>query len=138
MNAAIERFVKAIGYPIDEIERTEGPISLLVDEMTIKVIEDRGDLILRFSLGSIEEVNAADILGFAAGRVLKEAAVAAFDPALGEVFLWQKLAAKSSENAAVDAFERFMTSCEWWKAAIGAELSKPKERVADEFMRIMP
>lgn len=138
MNSSIERFLNTIGYPIEEIERTEGPVSLLVDEMTVKVIENRGDLVLRFSLGSIEEVNAAEILGFAAGRVLKEAAVVAFDPESEEIFIWSKIAANASDAKMTKVFEEFMTSCEWWRAALGAESAKAKESVSNEFMRIMP
>lgn len=138
MNSSIERFVKTIGYPIEEIERTEGPVSLLVDEMTIRVDIAKVGMVMRYVLGRTDEVNAALILGYAAGRILKEDAVVAYDPENDEIFLWSKIAANASEAKMTKVFEEFMTSCEWWRTALGAESANAKESVSNEFMRIMP
>lgn len=138
MNSSIERFVKTIGYPIEEIERTEGPVSLLVDEMTIRVDMAKVGIVMRYALGRTDEVNAAIILGYAAGRILKEEAVIAYDPESEEIFIWSKIAANASDAKMTKVFEEFMTSCEWWRAALGAESAKAKESVSNEFMRIMP
>ncbi|MCQ2390146.1 MAG: type III secretion system chaperone [Kiritimatiellae bacterium] len=140
MNAAVARFVTAIGYPIEEIERTEGPVSLLVDELTIQVLEARGSLVLRFVVGRGDEADAAELAGYAAGRILKEEATLAYDPEAGEIILWQRLPANAREDLCRTAFELFMVSCEWWHAAAGRRTPETGGFAgsADNEMRIMP
>lgn len=131
-------FLTAIGYPLDEVESREGPLALLVDGFEIELRAMRGGLVLRLSLGKLGETDAARVAGYAAGRMLKEEAVVAYDPERGELILWQKVPAGTGASGAKLAFELFMTSCDWWKSAVGAETAKRTERRAEELMRIMP
>lgn len=129
------KFLSAIGYPLEEVEGQIGTIKLIVDGFELRLSEVRGALILSYTLGKLSETDGLKVASFAAGRMLKEEAVVAYDPGTEELILWQKVAPNSGAKI---AFELFMTSCEWWKSAIGAEISKGTERKADEFMRIMP
>lgn len=134
------KFLTAIGYPLDEIG-TEEPVTLLVDDMRVQVRDERGGLILRYVLGKGSLLDVAQIAGFAAGRMLKEEAVLAYDRAADEVILWQKLPA--NEALMKTGFELFMSSCEWWRAAVdaqsrGGEGLRAKVNGAEDEMRIMP
>ena len=52
---------------------------------------------------------------YAAGRMLREDAVLAFDPKSDAAFLWREIDGGSDSLALRLCFEEFADSCEWWR-----------------------
>ena len=58
----------------------------------------------------------ARLAGYAAGRILKEEAVLAWDPEAECPILWQDVSESASAEQLKIAFEVFCASCDWWLA----------------------
>ena len=118
MMTSIEVLAKAIGYP-DELEEGASKAVLAVDDRDIgvSVIDDRFRLTATVFLaprdGSGDET-IVRLAGYAAGRILKEEAVIAWDPDAESLILWQEFPADASEADLRRFFEVFMASLEWW------------------------
>ena len=85
------------------------------------VAEEReGRLILRRNLAP-DGGGPADLValaGYAAGRLLKEEAVLAWDPEAEMPFLWQEISADAPDDRLCRFFEVFATSVDWWAARL--------------------
>lgn len=108
----IRTLAAAIGYP--EIP-PEGASRFLfrVDGLAVLVETLGSRLVVRGSLG-IESGEVATFATFAAGRMLREAAVLAWDERAGEGFLWQELPVQARGGVLAEAFGAFLDAYEWW------------------------
>lgn len=127
MKNAIERLAEAVGYP----ERVpEGAVSFVfrVDDRPIRSRLSGGRLILQWDFP--EGLPIEELAGFAAGRILREEAVLAWDPAMERVILWQDVSTGADAAGLVRAFQSFLNSRDWWGARV-EEFSAPKAKLAD-------
>lgn len=132
---ARERLLKAIDYPA-ECPPDARSFTLFVDGGEMTLVEQDGRLRLEKFLRRPdgEPADLAALAGYAVGRMLKEDAVLAWDPAEETPVLWQDVSSDSTEGVLRRFFEVFATSCEWWMARLGEEQSA--ERMPE--MMIMP
>ena len=127
MKGPIERLAEAIGYP----ERVpEGAVSFVfrVDDTPIKARTAGGRMILQWDFP--EDAPVGTLGAFAAGRILREEAVLAWDPAMERAILWQGVAKGADDRTLVKAFQDFLNSRDWWEARV-KELNAPKAKLAD-------
>ena len=131
MKSLVERLGEAIGYP----ERVpEGVVSFAfrVDDDPIEVRATAGTLLMRWTFP--ENAPVERLAEFAAGRILREPVVLAWDPARERPFLWRRTAKGADDRALVQAFREILVSRGWWKACV-AELTKPKATLRDLVIR---
>ena len=129
-----ERLAAAIGYPSDEISPVNGVLSLLVDGAKVEVREAGGRMVFSRSLGKFDDDSLRRLAGYAAGRVMKEDAVLAWEPASDDLFLWQDVPTSASDVQLRRVFDVFCASCDWWLARAGEE-NVSKERVPATMIR---
>ena len=131
MRSAVEMLAEAIGYP----ERvSEGALSFTfrVDDVSIPARVSGGCLLLRWDFP--EAVPPGTLAAYAAGRILREEAVVAWDPAKERAFLWQKAPKGADGRALAETFRRFLWSRDWWAERV-AELTAPKTKPAELLIR---
>lgn len=112
---AIESLARAIGYP-DEVSSGASSFVFEVDGGRVEAREEWGRLFLTRVLAPAREVDLAAFASYAAGRVLREESVLAYDPGTDDVLLWQDVPASSDGALLRRFFEVFTTSCDWWLA----------------------
>jgi len=120
MNSSIERLAKIIEYP-ETVPAGATSFSFAVDDGEVTARETGGRLLLSRVLWRASEATDAlsarlpvDLAGFAAGRILREEAVLAWDPKEESVILWQDASAALPDEKLRRFFEVFLTSCDWW------------------------
>ena len=114
---AVERLVKAIGYPTEELSSEGGAVSLKVDGREILAREAAGRLVLSCVVAAEpDEETVVRFAGYAAGRMLKEEAVLAWEPTSSALILWQDVSAAADDGVLRRFFEVFATSADWWFA----------------------
>ncbi len=113
MPSPIDTFLSAIGYP-EKASEGASSFTLLADDGEVEVHAESGRLF--FSRALTRDANALPRLAaLAPGRMLREEAVLAADPAPdGAALLWRDIPAGSSPAAMQRAFEGFCDSCDWW------------------------
>lgn len=115
MGDCVTRLARAIGYP-EELP-SEGSVVLKVDGADFLAREDGGRLVLSCVLAESPDAETVERLaGYAVGRMLKEEATLAWDPAGSALILWQAVSATASEALLRRFFEVFATSADWWFA----------------------
>lgn len=112
--SVIDRLVKAVGYPSDEVSSDAGVVVLTVDGRQVRAREVRGRLILSFSLGNPQDETLQQLATYATGRMLREEASLAWDPAAKELVVWQAVPAQATDELLRRVFEVFCVSCDWW------------------------
>lgn len=116
MATALERFVQVLGYP-GSVPVGARTFTLVVDGGEIEAEERDGRLVLTKALcAAEEEADLAALAGYAAGRMLKEEAVLAWDAVREAPILWQDVAAGAGAAQLRRFFEVFAASCDWWEA----------------------
>lgn len=117
---ALECLLKAIGYPA-EVPPGASSFTLVVDggEMTLSVQDGRLQLVKVLRRPDGESADLTKLAGYAAGRLLKEEAVLAWDPFAEAPILWQDVPVGASDVVLQRFFEVFATSCDWWMARLG-------------------
>lgn len=131
MKSLVERFGELIGYP----ERVpEGAVSFVfkVDDDPVEVRTKAGALLFKWMLP--ENAPVERIAEFAAGRILRDQAVVAWDSFRERAMLWQRTRKGAGDAALVEAFRVFLGSCDWWKRCV-AELVRPKATLAEIVIR---
>jgi len=113
--SAIVSLARAIGYP-EEVPPDVSAYSFAVDDARVGAVEENGRLVLTCELETGDDVDLSLFAGYAAGRVLKEEAVLAYDPASDRLILWQEVSARAEPAVLKRFFEVFMASCDWWQA----------------------
>ena len=116
-----DRLLAAIGYPTDEITPGVGVLTLRVDGGDMEVSESEGRLVLMRRLGAIEDAGMLRLAGYAAGRMLKEDAVLAWDPVSDGLMVWQEVPSGASDDQLRRVFDVFCASCDWWLERAGEE-----------------
>lgn len=120
MATALERFVQVLGYP-GGVPAGARTFTLVVDGGEIEAEERDGRLILTKALRAAEAGERPDLAalaGYAAGRMLKEEAVLAWDAVRETPVLWQDVAAGADAAQFRRFFEVFTASCDWWEARV--------------------
>jgi len=128
----LEKFCEAIAYP--------DPVPDGVSAFTLRV--DGGDILARLLGGrlvlscvvSSDEKDLPKLAAYAAGRILKEEAVLAWDEKQAACIVWQGLRDNADAAQLSRFFEEFMKSCDWWLARAG-ELSSPPPELPDIVIR---
>ena len=126
---ALDRLASAIGYPGD-MPGGAASFVFLVDDGEIRAVQERN--VIRLSRVVAGSDKAEELAKLAPGRMLVEGAVLAFDPAAGEVFLWQEIPADASLAELSMFFESFLNSCDWWRDM--ADNAVPEQTAMDEFV----
>lgn len=124
---AIERLATAIGYP-ERVPEEAVSFVFRVDDRPIRARMSGARMILQWDFPEGASVEA--LAAYAAGRILREEAVIAWDPATERLILWQSAAKGADERTLAWAFQSFLNSCDWWAERVG-ELSAPKAKLAD-------
>ena len=127
MKNAIERLAAAVGYP-EAVPEAAVSFVFRVDDRPIRARMSGARMILQWDFPAGASVET--LAGFAAGRILREEAVLAWDPAMERLILWQSVAKGADERSLVGAFQAFLNSCDWWAERV-RELSAPKAKLAD-------
>ena len=118
MGNVIARLAQAIGYP-EEIPAESRVCVFKVDGQDVEVVEEVGRLVFTRVLSTDpDEAALSRLAGYAAGRILKEEAVLAWDPSRSALILWQGVSASASDTVLRRVFEVFATSCDWWVARV--------------------
>ena len=114
---AITALASAIGYP-EEVPAASVSFVFSVDGGRVEASIERGRLVLVRGLAAAGDVDLAQFAGYAAGRVLREEAVLAYDPTDDRLILWQDVPADASAGLLRRFFEVFAASCDWWLARV--------------------
>ena len=128
----IERMAEAVGYP-DKMPDGTLAAMLRVDGAEISAVATGDRIVLSQRLTEDADKLPA-LVGYAAGRMLREEAVLAYGD--GAAFLWQDAPANASDSALVRLFESFTDSCDWWRARV--EGSREADRPEFPEMMIRP
>ena len=119
--AVLNSLAKAIDYP-EEIPSGAVSFSFSVDDGIVEASVEKNRLLMTRSLSAASDTDLARLADYAAGRVLREEATLAYDPATDCVILWQDLPASADAVLLRRFFEVFTASCDWWQARVrGAE-----------------
>ena len=130
MKTAVERLATVIGYP-ETVPAGALTFSFAVDGAEIAARESGGRLRLERVLWQATEGDEAserilpELAGYAAGRILREEAVLAWDPEREAAFLWQDIPASRPTETLLRFFEVFTASCDWWAERV-SELLTPE------------
>ena len=131
MKGLVERLGEAIGYP----ERVpEGAVSFAfrVDDDPVEARVKAGTLLFKWTFP--ENAPVERLAEFAAGRILRDPAVLAWDPVRERAILWWRTTKGADDRELVQAFRAFLDSRGWWKTCV-AELTKPKATLRDLVIR---
>ena len=115
----IGRLLSAIAYPV---RAPAGAVSftILADGMEISVLGAGGSMRLTCNLTDNAEM-LPRLAGYAAGRIMRENAVLAFDRKSGSAFLWTEFDGSADMSTLRRSFEEFADSCEWWRSRMDAQ-----------------
>lgn len=126
-HGVLESLATAIGYPEPVPDGTVSHV-FVVDgaEIRARVVGNR--LLLVRSL-SEDPADLPKLAEYAAGRLLREDAVLAWEAESGSAVIWRDAPADAGQNALKTLFERFADSADWWDDRV-RELHAP---VSSEF-----
>ena len=130
--SCIERLLRAIGYP-DRAPEAALSFTLLVDGVEIVASEEGGMLRLVCRLTD-DAAHLPRLAEYAAGRLLREDAVLAFDQRSGAAILWREVDGSADERTLQRAFEEFADSCDWWRERIDMQGGAQEASVFPEMM----
>lgn len=128
----IKNLAFVLNYP-EEIPEDAHDCVFWVDGLQIHAMEQSRGILLRFFLPCSEE-QLSDLATFAAGRILREEAVLAWDYQGSRLFLWRELSGLTDEHVIRQDFEDFVDSCEWWYARC-SEKEVPQSVLPDILIR---
>ena len=128
------RLARAIGYP-DAVAADAARAALLVDGEEVVASEEGGRALLQATVAAApSDETLASLAGFAAGRVLREEAVLAYEPKADAAILWQAAPYGSDALALREFFRAFTASWDWWRAR-AAELESPQPSFPEVMIR---
>lgn len=134
--SAIDRLSEAIAYPVQELKRGTSTAEFLVDGGVVRAEEVQGKLRFVRKLGAAAGSGFAQLAGFAAGRMLKEEAVLAWDPQARGLMLWQEVPTSGSDELLQREFDLFLDSCDWWESRMKELADRGGKPIAE--MVILP
>ena len=128
MKNALERLCEVIAYP-EPVPEGATRFQLRVDggDVTVRLVGRR--LVLSRVIDR-EDNDLSQLAIFAAGRILKEEAVLAWDERASVCILWQDVSDNADGAELTHFFEAFMDSCDWWLAR-AVELNAPPVHFPD-------
>ena len=128
------RLARAIGYP-DAVPADAARAALLVDDAEIVASEEGGRAVLQATV-AVEPADdvLAPLAGFAAGRMLREEAVLAYEPKADAVLLWQAAPRDADALSLREFFRAFTASWDWWRARV-SELESPRPSFPEVMFR---
>ena len=133
MPSSVNRFLTAIGYPESAPEGASS-FTLRVDDGDVSLRTGDGRFFLSRAL-TRDPAELPRLASFAPGRMLREDAVLAADPAAnGEAFLWQDAPETADAVALQRLFETFCDSCDWWLDRVH-ELREPAPDIPPMMIR---
>ena len=132
MKNALERLCEAIVYP-DPVPDGATAFNLRVDgsDVLLRLIGRR--LVISRVIDR-DESDLPQLASYAAGRILKEEAVLAWDERQSACTLWQELSEDADSEQLTQFFEDFMHSCDWWVER-AEELNAPPTTFPDIVIR---
>jgi hypothetical protein len=128
----ISKLASAIGYP-DKVADSLVVYAFRVDGWEI-IAENIGN---RIVLKHYLDVTSDDLplfASYAAGRLLREEAVLAWDDNAQKAVLWREIPPNADHPMMKEAFEDFADSCDWWSQRV-AEIDAPKSVFPDIMIR---
>lgn len=114
---------EAIGYP-EVVPAGTTKFTYIVDDVEVRAQVESERLILSQKIAVASEIDLAEFANFAAGRVLKEEAVLAYDAEEDALMLWQDIPQIAEAAVLRRFFETFVASCDWWRARVGGASSQ--------------
>lgn len=128
----IKQLAQAINYPEQVPERASVCV-FRVDggDIVAEIIGRR--LVLKRVLDIAEE-DLPRFAEYAAGRLLREDAVFAWDDRADQAILWREMPMQARAVEIVAAFEDFVDSCDWWIQRVN-ELQAPPTVFPDILIR---
>jgi hypothetical protein len=129
---SIARLAIAVGYP-ETVADGVGVYTFRVDgeEIVVQTLASR--LVLKRYL-DVPHDSLNVFASYAAGRMLREEAVLAWDERAERAFLWREIPEKADAAEMKAAFEEFADSCDWWAQRV-AEIDAPKSVFPDIMIR---
>ena len=128
------RLARAIGYP-DAVAADASRVALLVDGAEVVATDEGGRALLQATVAAApSDETLASLAGFAAGRVLREEAVLAYEPKADVALLWQAAPSDADALALREFFRSFTASWDWWRAR-AAELESPQPSFPEVMIR---
>jgi hypothetical protein len=122
----------AVGYP-EKVPDGTDVFMFRVDGREVAAQIQGSRLVLKSYLEiPFEELKV--FASYAAGRMLREEAVLAWDDRAERAFLWREIPEKADAAAMKAAFEEFADSCDWWVQR-AAEIDAPKSVFPDIMIR---
>jgi hypothetical protein len=128
----ISELANAIGYP-EKVPDGSSVYAFRVDGWEVIAEKLAGRLVLKSYL----DVGYDDLplfASYAAGRLLREEAVLAWDDKAQKAVLWREIQQNANSSAMRDAFEEFADSCEWWMQRV-LDVHAPKSVFPDMMIR---
>lgn len=130
--SSISSLAIAVGYP-EKVADDVGVFTFSVDGEEIVAQSLSSRLILKRYL-DVPFDNLSVFASYAAGRMLREDAVLAWDDRAERAFLWREIPEKAAAAEMKAAFEDFADSCDWWVQR-AAEIDAPKSVFPDIMIR---
>ena len=128
------RLARAIGYP-DAVPADAARAVLLVDDAEVVASEEGGRAILQATVAADPSDDVlATLAGYAAGRMLREEAVLAYEPKENAALLWQAAPQGVDALSLREFFRAFTASWDWWRARV-SELESPRPSFPEVMIR---
>lgn len=132
MKNALEKLHETINYP-DALPEGAKAFSFVVDDGDVKARLYDGKLILSRVISHDDEA-LQRLAAFAAGRLLREDAVLAWDERSETLILWQECPDNASAHELKSFMESFLASCDWWLERF-SEINVPAPAFPDIVIR---
>jgi hypothetical protein len=128
----ISKLASAIGYP-EKVADGSDVYAFRVDGWEIIAEKIGSRLVLKLYL-DVAYDDLPLFASYAAGRLLREEAVLAWDDNAQKAVLWREIPPNADHPMMKDAFEDFADSCDWWVQRV-MEIDAPKSVFPDIMIR---
>jgi hypothetical protein len=128
----ISELAGAIGYP-ENVADGSTVYAFRVDGWEIIAEKIGSRLVLKLYL-DVAYDDLPLFASYAAGRLLREEAVLAWDDNAQKAVLWREIPPNADHPMMKDAFEDFADSCDWWVQRV-MEIDAPKSVFPDIMIR---
>jgi hypothetical protein len=128
----ISKLASAINYP-EKVSEDSSVYAFRVDGWEIIAEKIGSRLVLKLYL-DVAYDDLPLFASYAAGRLLREEAVLAWDDNAQKAVLWREIPPQADSSEMRAAFEEFADSCEWWMQRV-MEIDAPKSVFPDIMIR---